>query len=344
MKRIISILLTAVMLLTVFVSAAIAADAVTYIIYGDWKLAVDSDTTYLVGGYNGADTELEMPETVNGKAVIGVAEDFYDNCESAITSVIMPDSYTIIEPFAFYGVASLETVDFPSMLTSLGTMAFNNCISLESADLSAAINLLSIPSSCFSGCAQLSTVLLPDSLTSLGDYAFSSCASLGTVTVPANVKSIGANAFYECASLSRATLPNGLKTIGANAFCNDTALTSIYVPVSVSSIGKNAFYPMALEGSTMTIDCYAGTYAADYAYQNYLNFTGDTLVKGDTDNNGETNIRDVTYIQLFRADYYVIDDTDAKTIDRIDVTNDYQITLRDATQIQLYRAELIDSL
>lgn len=343
MKKIISIILTVVMILSALASSAISAGAVTYIIDGDWLLAIESDTTYLVGGYNGTDTEITMPETANGKDVIGVAEDFSDNCESPITSVTMPDSYTTIEPFAFYNCSALEQINFPSELKVLGAMAFSNCSSIETADLSNVTKINAIPYACFSGCAQLSSALLPNSLTSLGDYAFSSCAALEQIDIPSKVTSVGANAFYECVLLSSVVLPNGLETIGENAFYNDAALTSIYVPISVSSIGANAFYPMGISGSTLTIDCYAGTYAAQYAYDNYLNFTADELVKGDVNNDGKVNIRDVTYIQLYRVGRYDIS-TDAKTIDRCDVTGDYQVTLRDATQIQLFKVGRISSL
>lgn len=343
MKKIISILMVAAIILTGFAAFGTLAGATTYVVYGDWLLAVNSNDTYLVGGYTGTDTVLSMPDTANDKAVIGVAADFSENCDSQITAVTLPDSYTVIGAYAFAGCAELESINFPPSLTALGTMAFNGCSALGSADLSGATGLLKIPYSCFSGCTQLGTVSLPDGITSLGEYCFNSCSSLGQFVVSSDVKSIGDNAFNGCVSLSSVVLPGGLETIGENAFYNDSELTSIYVPISVSSIGSNAFSPMAIEGGTLTIDCYADTYAANYAYENYLNYTGDTLVKGDADNNGVTNIRDVTYIQLYRAGLYEIG-TDAKTVDRVDVTGDHQVTIRDATQIQLFRAGLIDSL
>ena len=333
MKKIISLILTAVMIITVISASTAVAGATTYINDGDWLLALYSDDAYLIGGYNGTDTELVFPESANGKAIIGVAEDFADKCESGITSVTMPDSFTIIEPFAFYGCNTLGTVKFPSSLTSVGTMAFSNCTALGGVDLSSATGLSSISGSCFSGCSSLSFAKLPDSLSTISSSAFSNTA-LESIVIPENVTTLGSYCFNGCKSLSDVVLPNGLTTIGEYAFYNDTALTSVYVPISVSSIGAYAFHPMGVEGSTLTLDCYAGTYAATYAYDNFLNFTGDMLVKGDVDGDGDADIRDVTYIQLYRVELYEIA-SDAKTIDRVDVTGDYKVTLRDATKIQL---------
>ena len=337
MKKIISIILTAVMLISIISASVTLSGATTYITDGDWLLAIYSDDAYLIGGYNGTDTELVFPETANGKPIIGVAEDFADKCDTGITSVTIPDSFTIIEMFAFYGCDTLETVDFPSSLTSMGTLAFGNCTSLSGVDLSVT-SLSAIPSSCFSGCTSLSSVQFPETLTAISSSAFSN-TGLESVTVPTGVTSLGSYCFNGCSSLESVVLPNGLVEIGGYAFYNDTTLSSVYVPVSVSSIGAYAFHPMGVEGGSLTIDCYADTYAASYAYDNFLNYTGDTLVKGDVDNDGDADIRDVTYIQLYRVDMYEIA-SDAKIIDRVDVTGDYKVTIRDATKIQLSRLGL----
>lgn len=342
MKRIISIAVILVMVLSVIVSSAVATDAVTYITDGDWTYAINSDTSYLIAGYNGTDNAITMPATYSGKPVIGVAEDFYDRCDVSLTSIEMPDSYTVIQDFAFYEMSSLTSVHIPSGLTAIGTMAFSKCSSISNVDLSAASQLKSIPYSCFSNCESLSSVSFPESITTISDYAFSN-SGLQSVVLPTGVTGIGSYSFKDCGSLESVTLPNGLEKIGGSAFYNNSSLTSVYVPLSVSSIGSYAFYPMALEGSSLTIDCYDGSYAASYAHDNYLNYTTTALVKGDIDNNGVVNIRDVTYIQLYRVGKYTIN-TDPKTIDRVDVTDDYEVTIRDATQIQLYLAHLVDTL
>ena len=365
MKKIISIFLTLITVVTLTASSSAITQAVTYVNYGDWLLAVNSDTSYLVGGYSGNETELVMPKTANGKAIVGVAEDFADKCGCDLVSVTMPDSYTTIESCAFYNCPELTSVDFSSGLSNIGWMAFADCAALDRLDLSDADGLKSIPYACFSGCTALSSIQLPDnlltisdyafsrtaiesidlpdSLTDIGGYSFSFCAALEAVELPYSVRTIGEGGFRDCNSLSDATLGNALESIGAYAFYNDTLLTSVYVPLSVSYIGAYAFHPMAIEGGTLTLDCYEDTYTASYAYSNYLNCTLNKFLKGDINNDGKVNIRDVTCIQLYRVGLYDIDD-DAKTIDKGDVTGDYRINIRDATRIQLYIAQIIDEL
>ena len=343
MKKIISVLLALTIVLSALFASFTLAKAATYIDYGDWMLEVNDDNTYYIGGYTGTDTELEFPEKANGKTIKGVGSHFIDNCETDITSVLIPDSFTIIGAYAFSGCAALESVNIPSSLTKIGNMAFSGCSSLNNIDFSSADSASQIPYGCFSGCSSLSSIVLPEKLTSIGDYAFSNSA-LQSIDIPDSVTSIGSYSFNRCSSLTDVTLSNGLVSIGEGAFYYAESLKAVYVPVSVSSIGLYAFYPMAIEDDgSMIIDCYTDTYAAQYAYENFLNCTKCSLVKGDANNDGVTNIRDVTYIQLYRADLYEIG-TDPKTIDRVDVTGDYQVTLRDATQIQLFRAGIIDSL
>lgn len=343
MKKIISVLLAVLIIVTAFASSAVFVSATTYITEGDWLLAVNSEDTYLVAGYNGSNTDIVLPETANNKSVIGVAEDFYENCTAELTSVTIPATYTVIQPFAFLNCEALTAVNFPLSLTSLGAFAFSGCSALSEVDLSAAVNLSRLPYACFANCTLLGSAVLPDTVTSIGAYCFNNCSSLESVAVSANLTEIGDYAFNECGSLDNIEFPSGLTTIGEYAFYNDTALSSLYVPATVTTIGGFAFSPMAVEGGSLTLDCYADTYAAEYAYENFLNYTTATLVRGDVDGNGAVNIRDVTYIQLYLVDRYHIN-INAKTLDRIDVTGDKQITIRDATKIQLYRVNRIDSL
>ena len=200
-------------------------------------------------------------------------------------------------------------------------------------------SVTSIGSYCFNNCSALTSFTFSEGITTIPEHAFDGCTSLQTAVIPNYVTSIGAYAYYGCTALRDVELPPTLESIGIYAFYNDLAMNPVYIPISVNSIGGFAFNAL----SSVKLECYKDTYAAKYSYDNYINYTAIDLVKGDADNNGVTNIRDVTYIQLYRADLYEIG-TDAKTVDRVDVTGDYKVTIRDATQIQLFRAGLIDSL
>ena len=300
-------------IITAIVSGALLVEAVTYISYGDYLLTVDSDTTYLIGGYNGNETALSFPDSVNGKSIIGVAGDFSDNCTTDVVSLTMPDSFKVIESFAFYGLTALEEVNLSPNISNIGTMAFSGCSSLTSINLNdTKINFVS--QSCFSK-SGIKVVNLPDSVKSIGSYAFNQCSALEIVS-----------------------LPYGLSTIGECAFYNDTKLTNVFVPGSVMQIGGNAFAPMGIEGGTLTLECFIGSYPAEYAYNNYLNCSAIEKILGDANCDGVIDINDVTYIQSYRLGLFLID---GKSAEQSDVYKDLSITLRDATMIQMYLAGLI---
>jgi hypothetical protein len=57
----------------------------------------------------------------------------------------------------------------------------------------------------FSGCKDLTSILIPNSVASIGDYAFSGCG-LNSIIVPNSVTSIGDHAFSDCNSLNTIVL------------------------------------------------------------------------------------------------------------------------------------------
>ena len=71
-----------------------------------------------------------------------------DNTE--ITNLVIPNSVTSIEKYAFYGCTGLTSVTIPNSVTSIGNSTFRSCSSLIS-------------------------VTIGNNVTSIGDYAFSGC-------------------------------------------------------------------------------------------------------------------------------------------------------------------------
>ena len=159
-----------------------------------------SEGEYTVSGIGTCtDTEILIPTTYNGLPVVSVeASAFLNN--TAITSVVLPDSITSIGEKAFNGCESLTSVMFGknSQLSSIGPGAFNYCYSLESITIPESVT--NIGSEAFNYCCGLRSVTFGENsqLTSIGDYAFLGCYSLESITIPASVTSIGEWAFVEC--------------------------------------------------------------------------------------------------------------------------------------------------
>ena len=181
-----------------------------------------------------------------------------------LTSVIIPNSVTIIGEAAFVGCNSLTSIDIPNSVISIGNSAFENCESLTSVNIpnsvayigenafnscSSLTSSITIPNSVtsiedglFSGCSSLTSVNIPNSVAYIGNYAFSGCSSLTSVNIPNSVAYIGENAFNSCSSLtSSITIPNSVTSIGDGVFYGCSSLTSVNIPNSVTSIGNFAF-------------------------------------------------------------------------------------------------------
>ena len=210
------------------------------------KYQLSNDGTYYtVTGYEGKDTVIVIPDSVDGIPVTRLAYKAFMG-KQRITSITVPDSVTYI-----------------------GESAFGDCISLTELNLGDGIK--TIPSYMAYGCSKLESIVIPDSVTTIGSEAFSNCSSLVSVTIPDSVTTIGNHAFYDCDSLESVTIPDSVTTIGSSAFGNCYSLVSVVIGDSVTSIGNNAFYycsslvSVVIPDSVTTIgdcaffDCYSLT-------------------------------------------------------------------------------------
>ena len=103
-------------------------------------------------------------------------------------------------------------------------------------------NVYLIGASIFSGCENLSSIILPKNLEDIGSSAFAGCYSLASITFPNSVKRIYSDAFRDCHNLSSITIPNSVSEIQDRCFWGCTSLSSITIPSSVTSIGFAPFY------------------------------------------------------------------------------------------------------
>ena len=77
---------------------------------------------------------------------------------------------------------------------------------------------------------------------SIGSSAFSMCSDLTSIEIPGSVKSMGNNAFYMCENLTSVDIPSGVISIGDFAFSGCHGLVSVKISDSVASIGDYAFF------------------------------------------------------------------------------------------------------
>ena len=139
-------------------------------------------------------------------------------------------------------------VEIPSIISykgvnysviSIGTSAFWNCFQLSSVTIPNTVT--SIGDNAFQDCTRLATVIVSNNMMSIGNKAFMNCYNLSSVTIPNSVFFIGDYAFYRCLSLISVTIPSGVTEIGFEIFYGCSNLTSVNIPNGVTSIGGSAF-------------------------------------------------------------------------------------------------------
>ena len=229
MKKILSLLLSLAMLLTITSGLNLTA-------YAAVKTGKCGDNvTYLLDTSTGV-------LTISGTGKMTDYHD-YDSTpfykDTKIKVITIDFGVTSIGDYAFNLCTSLTSVTIPNSVTSIGYEAFDYCESLTSITIPNSVT--SIGDYAFRGCTSLTSITIPNSVTSIGRSAFDNCTSLTSITIPNSVTSIGGDAFYGCTSLTSITIPNSVTSIGGDAFYGCTSLTSVTIGNSVTSIGGNPF-------------------------------------------------------------------------------------------------------
>ena len=230
--------------------------------FGDFEYTIDSENnTVEITKYKGSETEVTIPDTIEGKKVTSIEYKAFYGCRSltsinipegvtsigdwvffgcsSITSINIPEGVTSIGVQAFYGCSSLTSINIPEGATSIGDYAFSECRSLRSINIPNSV--ASIGDGAFDRCSSMTSINIPEGATSIGDFAFSGCSSLTSINIPEGVTSIGMEAFYECSGLINIKIPEGITSIGSRAFYGCSSLTSVNIPEGVTSIGSVAF-------------------------------------------------------------------------------------------------------
>ena len=188
---------------------------------GESEFVVD-DGTYLCGikAYLGNDTNITIPDKINGIEVASINERCFEN--SNIESVTLPSSVTSIEQQAFYGCDNLKSINL-SNVKFIGTEAFTNCPSLTDN-----IDLSSVEMISERGLAgtYFKTMNLPK-CTDIRDSAFEDCTMQKIVLNSA--KNLGSNAFKNCKNLEMIYAP---KVKGFDGCSGCTNLKTVFVPMA----------------------------------------------------------------------------------------------------------------
>ena len=278
MKKIISLLLSLAMLLTITsglnltayadVQTGSCGDNVTYSLDNETGVLTISGTGEMYH-YAGTDDyptyhDFYVESVIIETGVTSIGTFAFGDCTS-LKSVTIPNSVTIIDYMAFDNCTSLKSVTIPGSVRSIAGNAFCNCTSLTSIEvLDNNKNYASVDGVLFnkdktelitypSGKTD-SEYAIPNSVTSIGYGAFYACTSLANITIPSSVTSIGDYAFDGCTSLKSIEVSDNNKnyaSVDGVLFNKDKSELITYpagktdseyaIPNSVTSIGSVAF-------------------------------------------------------------------------------------------------------
>lgn len=119
---------------------------------GGFYYNLKSDNTATLEEYHGTDTDVVIPNEIYSYAVVEIAENTFSN-NTAIKSVVIPDSIKTVGAYAFYGCTSLESATIPSSVTAIKAATFYGCANLIEITIPASVE--KIAANAFNGCENL---------------------------------------------------------------------------------------------------------------------------------------------------------------------------------------------
>lgn len=117
-------------------------DAEHYVITsGDYRYENIDGNSIIFWEYLGSDTDLVVPEKIDGKTVTMLARGAFYN-QANLKSITLPKTLTYIKGCAFWGCTSLESVVIPDGVSTIEEYAFAECYSLKSVTIPKSVTLI----------------------------------------------------------------------------------------------------------------------------------------------------------------------------------------------------------
>lgn len=308
----------------------------------------------------------ELSDITVPSSIESIDEFAFADCK-ALKSITLPESVTYIAPNAFLRSPSLEKIDIsannsvynmqdgsiikkstgellfslngkiPYGTTVIGSYAF--CNNKTGSEITVPDGVLTIESWAFLGCDSLFKTKLPDTVVELGVGAFSNCTNLREVVLSENIIELPDAVFSNCVSLKGFAVPTNVTTIG-NALQGCNKLENLFIPATVKKISEYAFngcdslqyiYYSGSEEEWNTLD--KGGLEV-YVKTDNVVFNYEYVIYGDLNNDKEINIKDITLLLKYLADWDVTINKKAA-----DTNTDGEINLKDGTLLLKYLAD-----
>ena len=180
---------------------------------GDWEYKINDtgENTISIVKYYGNETDLKVPDKIDGKTVTEIDQKAID--QTSLHTISLPKTLTYIGDSDFSHAKNLTSIEVRD--SEYGKTHFwtdENGVLYEYFDHYTEVDqttyytvdnkVTAIGSSAFSNCFYLEKVNLGDGVRKLGVAAFKNCMSIQSITIPKNVQKIGYNVAYFCDKLA----------------------------------------------------------------------------------------------------------------------------------------------
>lgn len=377
-RRILSFILSAVMLLSVGSVAAFAEDySFTY------YFANEAMTEIYITGFRGTvpeDGVVIIPDAVNDFTVIGIAEYAFKNIEE-LEGVVVPDDIAYIDENAFFGCGPIDVV-YKSNYEDSGfdssdrfedheqdfIISGTTLVGYKGEDSIVAIpyNCSAVADGAFKNNTNITAVYFEKELKKIGESAFEGCTNLASVVAGDGAGSIeiGRNAFKGTAWINNypgafvvlgttfvkykgdsesVSIPNVITSIAGGAFEYDDLTTSVAfrvkVPSSVNIFGEECFFLYdSITAVYPNVVVYGGSAAETYCEDSGIKYSISGL-PGDVDSDGKVTAKDARYVLRVAAKLEK-PVSDADILDLADISGNNKIAAEDARLILRIAAKL----
>ncbi len=214
------------------------------------------DKTAKVIGYNGTETSVDIPATVevdgeNYRVTVIDNGAFKDN--TSLAKVTIAKGIETIGAWAFSGCTGLSKVIVPSSVISIGKDAFAGVPAVNYADDKGSLYADFEHTQLVKYTGSEANITIPSTVVSIGENAFEDNTDLKSVQIPASVKEIGEGAFSGCTGIDNVNLPKTVESIGKNAFKGVKNLTYSGT-ADVSQCGAKNVIATTVEGDFVFAD------------------------------------------------------------------------------------------
>lgn len=201
------------------------------------RVSDDDADGAIISAYNGNETKIIIPETLDGLVVTEIYYDVFSGNEK-LTYIKLPSGLTTFTGDTFKLCTSLEHIDVADgnpIFTSVDGVLYSKDMDEDSATFGKPDTLSCFPagrsgsftvpygikiidSNAFAWCYGLTEVRMYNTVTTINSGAFTHCWNLESIRLSSNLKSIRREAFSYCDSLRYIDLPSGITSIGTDAF------------------------------------------------------------------------------------------------------------------------------